>query len=128
MGIILGFVPLIAFAALYHFVANPYVLMFFYAVASVTTADYWAKATGNDAFRIAGLIAFPLIGFGLLRFSGAYSLFLFGQLALYLNKPTIDELADASMVRRQFGVLFGLVGGLCMVVGVVWGIFNLMSN
>lgn len=123
--IVMGIAPLVCFAILWHFVQNIYVLMFCYMAMALTTTDYWAKITGNDSFRVAGMIFFPLVSFVVAPFSYAYSVFLFGQLAFLLGRPSISEIANASALRRKYGIFFNAIGVAGTTVGLLLGIYNL---
>ena len=128
VGIFMGIAPIACFAVLWHFVQNIYVLMFAYMAMALTTTDYWAKLKGDDGFRVAGLIIFPLVSSYVAPFSYAYKLFLLGQLALLLGKPDYSEIANASGLRRQYGTIFTAIGFAGITVGLVLGIYNLAMS
>lgn len=125
VGLFVGIVPVLLFVALWHFVQNIYVLMIAYLAMSLTTTDYFAKLKGDDGFRVAGMIIFPLISSYVAPFSYAYKIFLFGQLAFLLGKPDYSEVANASALRRQYGTLFTAIGFAGVTVGIILGIYDI---
>lgn len=73
------------------------------------------------------VVLIPLLSFFIPSFSFAYSLFLFGFLFVrYFGIQPTDRAIDLSEFQRRYGQTVSIIGNLIMIVGFVWGCYNIL--
>lgn len=117
-------VPVLVLAGIYYFVSNIYLGMVLYFALSMYLVEVVIEYYGNDLIKLIAAVALPFL---FNSYSMAYHLFLMGMLLQMLG---VDQkrIYDMSAFRRQFGFLFTIVGFALMVVGVLWGAYNVFAK
>lgn len=112
----------------YMFVSNIYAGMFLYLAFSFVVCSFFAyfdHYSGNDYVMIAAIILLP---FFFNSFSTAYRLFLFGVLIQGQLPISARDTAPHSAFRRACLPLCTIIGWILMVVGALWGAYNMMGK
>lgn len=124
IGFIIGAV--ILFGA-YSMVSNIYIGMFLYLAFSFIVCsflNYFDNYLGNDFVMYAAVILLP---FFFNSFSIAYKLFLFGVLVQGQIPLSERDTAPHGAYRRACLPLCTIAGWILMVVGALWGAYNIFA-
>lgn len=78
---------------------------------------------GNDLLKLVGIIILSLVA----PFHTAYKMILFGFLLQSLGYDRSD-IVNMSMLRRRYGYVFNVVGTLCTLLGIAYGIYALIFH
>ena len=78
---------------------------------------------GNDLLKLVGIIILSLVA----PLHTAYKMILLGFLLQSLGYDRGD-IVNMSMLRRRYGYAFNVVGTLCTLLGIAYGIYALIFH